>query len=268
MTVITTAPSFTRYIRELWAYRELFLFLAWREILVRYRQTVLGIMWAMIRPIFTMIIFSVIFGRLAKFPSAGIPYPLLVFTALLPWSYFSDTFFYGSNSLIANEQLICKVYFPRMLIPMSYLLCFLVDFTITFFLLLSLSVYYGCLPGVTIIWVPLFFLWNVLFSFSASVLVAALNVRYRDFRHMVPFIIQISLYISPIGFSSTVISPFWRLLYALNPLVGIINGFRWALLGEPLHIMGLLISLMVTVVLFTISFSYFRYEETLFADVI
>lgn len=266
--IITTRRSLPAYFKELLGYGELFVFFTLRELLLRYKQTVLGVGWAVLRPLIMMIIFTVIFSRLVGFSSANAPYPILVLCALLPWQFFSDGFFYASNSLINNENLISKIYFPRIIIPASYIMCSAVDFLFSFLILIFLMVYYGCSFQVTILMAPLFLIWNFIFSLGVSIFIAALNVRYRDFRHIVPFIVQISLYVSPVGFSSSIISYKWRLIFSLNPLVGIIDGFRWACIGEPIYMPGIIISSITTIFFLVVGILYFRKEEDSFADII
>jgi lipopolysaccharide transport system permease protein len=255
---------------ELWNYRELFWFLAWRDILVRYKQTVIGIAWALIRPIVTMIIFTIIFGKLAKFPSDGIPYPLLSFTALLPWQFFSNALTESSNSVVANSNMISKIYFPRLVIPAAAVISGVVEFLLCFFILIALMFWYGVTPTWSIVWLPLFFLLALISAFGIGLWFSALNVEYRDVRHIVPFIVQFGLYISPVGFSSSVVPDKWRLLYSLNPMVSVIDGFRWTLLGgkTPLFVPGLLISSFIVFGILVTGLYYFRKMERTFADII
>ena len=268
VTIITSRRTLMSYVKELPNYGELFIFFTLRELLVRYKQTVLGIGWVVLRPLLMMIIFTVIFSRLVGLSSGIIPYPIFVLSALLPWQFFGDGFFYASNSLINNENLISKIYFPRIVIPASYIMCSVVDFIFSFFILIVLMFYYGCVPSIFILTVPLFLVWNFIFILGVSIFIAALNVKYRDFRHIVPFIVQVSLYVSPVGFSSNLIPYKWRLLYSINPLVGIIDGFRWACTGESFYPLGMIISLFATAVFLFGGFVYFRKEEDGFADVI
>ncbi len=256
--------------KELWLYRELFWFLAWRDILVRYKQTVIGITWAVIRPIMTMIVFTIIFGKLAQLPSDGIPYPLLSFTALLPWQFFSNALSESSNSLVANANMISKIYFPRLIIPASTIISGIVDFLLSFFILIILMFWYGAIPNINVLWLPLFFLLALFLSLGIGLWFSALNVKYRDVRHIVPFLVQIGLYISPVGFSSSVIPTEWKMIYSLNPMVSIIDGFRWSMLGGKtlLNLPGLLISVVVIVVILISGALYFRKIENTFADII
>jgi lipopolysaccharide transport system permease protein len=255
---------------EIWRYRELFCFLAWRDILVRYKQTAIGIAWAVIRPIVTMIIFTVIFGKLAKLPSDGIPYPILTFTALLPWQFFANALSESSSSVVANANMISKIYFPRLIIPGSTVISGLVDFLLSFIILLVLMAWYEVVPTLAVLWLPLFFLLALFSSLGIGLWFSALNVEYRDVRYIVPFLVQFGLYVSPVGFSSSVIPGKWRWLYSLNPMVGVIDGFRWSLLGErvPLYMPGLLLSSLMVLIILISGAYYFRKMERTFADVI
>ena len=217
------------FVKELIRYRELFYFLAWRDILVRYKQTVIGIAWSVIRPFLTMVVFSVIFGRLAKLPSEGVPYPILVFSALLPWQYFANAMQESSNSLIAGANLISKVYFPRVIVPTSSVIVSAVDFLISLALLGLLMLWYGFVPSANIVLMPFFFVLATMAALGMGLWLSALNVKYRDFRYIVPFMVQFGLYVSPVGFSSSVVPDGWRLIYSLNPMVGVIDGFRWCI---------------------------------------
>lgn len=258
------------YWRDLWRYRELFYFLAWRDILVRYKQTTIGIAWSVLRPFLTMIAFTLVFSKLAKLPSDGVPYPILVFAALLPWQFFANSLSEASNSLIDNSNLLTKVYFPRLIVPTSSVIVSMVDFSIALGILALLMLWYGFVPDWRILVLPLFFLLAFLSSFGCSLWLSALNVKYRDFRYVVPFIVQFGLYISPVGFSSAIVPEKWRLLYSLNPMVGVIDGFRWGLLGgkAQIHWNGMLISSFVALVIFFFGLRYFRNMERNFADVI
>ena len=260
-----------QYWKDLWNYRELFYFLAWRDVKVRYKQTVVGIAWAFIRPVLTMIVFSVIFGNLAGLPSEeGIPYPVMVYAALLPWQFFSQSLSESSNSLIGNVSLISKVYMPRLLLPASSLIVNFVDFIISFVIFIFLMVIYRFMPDWKIITLPLFLLIAFIAAYGFSLWFAALNVRYRDFRYIVPFIVQFGLYVSPVGFSSIVVPEQWRLLYSMNPMVGVIDGFRWAILGGDVQIYwpGFILSLILISIIFISGLFYFRSTERTFADVI
>jgi lipopolysaccharide transport system permease protein len=259
------------YWRDLWGHRELFSVLARRDVAVRYKQTVIGAAWALIRPFLTMIVFTIVFGRLAKLPSDGAaPYALMVFAGMLPWTFFSTAVAEASNSLIGNANLIGKVYFPRLIVPAAAVIVALVDFLVSFVLLLALMVWYRFAPGWQILALPAFVLLVFMTSFGLGVWITALNVKYRDFRYVIPFIIQLGLYISPVGFSSSVIPDHWRLLYSLNPMVGIIDGFRWCLLGgqSQLYLPGLWLSLVTTAFFVWLGIRRFRKMEKTFADLI
>jgi lipopolysaccharide transport system permease protein len=259
-----------QYFSDIWRYRELFFFLAWRDILVRYKQTVMGVAWAVIRPLLTMIVLTVIFGRIAHLPSNGIPYPLLVFTAMLPWQFFASSLSESSGSLIANANMISKIYFPRLVIPTSAVVVSFVDFLISFSILAGLMVWYRHVPTWHIFTLPLFILIAFAASLGTGLWMAALNVKYRDFRYVIPFVVQFGLYVSPVGFSSSIIPEKWRLLYSLNPMVGVIDGFRWAVLGtnNAMYAPGFLLSLVIVLALFVSGIWYFRKTENVFADVI
>ena len=269
-TVIEPRKTAKRFWKELWAYRELFYFLAWKDILVRYKQTAIGITWSVIRPLLTMLIFTVIFGEIAKLPSGDVPYPILVYAAMLPWQFFSNTLAESSNSIISNVNMISKIYFPRIIIPTTSMVVSLIDFMISSMILGGLMVWYGFYPDEKVLILPLLLILAILTSLGAGYLIAALNVRYRDFRIIVPFIVQIGLYLSPVGFSSNVVPEKWRLLYSLNPMVGVIDGFRWALLGETTQIYwtGFWISVGLALALFIIGTRFFLRMERSFADVI
>ncbi|MGC8602900.1 MAG: ABC transporter permease, partial [Desulfomonilaceae bacterium] len=220
------------YWADLWRYRELFLILAWRDVAVRYKQTIIGVAWAVIRPFLTMVVFTVIFGQLAKLPSdGGAPYALMVFAGMLPWYLFSSSLGEASNSLISNANLIGKVYFPRLIVPCATVVVALIDFLISFVILVGLMLWYQFLPSWQILLMPLFICLALLASIGPGLWITAINVKYRDFRYVIPFIVQFGLYISPVGFSSSVVPDNWRLLYSLNPMVGVIDGFRWCILG-------------------------------------
>jgi lipopolysaccharide transport system permease protein len=268
--VIEAGRAEGQYWRDLFRYRELFYFLAWRDVLVRYKQTVIGILWAVLRPFLTMTVFVLVFGRIAKLPSEGIPYPILVFAAMLPWQLFSTSLSEGSNSLISNANLISKVYFPRLIVPASAVIVSFVDFAISSVLLALLMVWYQFWPSWHLLALPLFTLLALMASMGAGLWLAALNVQYRDFRYVVPFLVQFGLYLSPVGFSSSVIPEKWRLFYALNPMVGVIDGFRWSVSGgrSALYLPALWISAGVVLFLLVSGVWYFRRMERTFADVI
>lgn len=258
------------YWNDLWRFRELFFFLAWRDILVRYKQTIIGLAWSLIRPFLTMIVFTVIFGRLAKLPSDGVPYPILVYAAMLPWQFFSTSFSEASNSLISNSNMLTKIYFPRLIIPASTVIVNFVDFLISFIILIGLMIWYQFVPSWTILFLPLFLGLAFLTAMGAGLYVAALNVKYRDFRYIVPFVVQFGLYISPVGFSSNIVPEKWRLLYSINPMVGVIDGFRWSILGgdSRIYLPGLMLSIGLIIFLLIFSIWYFRKMEKSFADII
>jgi lipopolysaccharide transport system permease protein len=271
IVVLKSGRAESHYWSDLWAYRELFAILAWRDIAVRYKQTAVGIGWAVVRPFLTMVVFTVIFGRLGKFPSdASVPYPIMVFAGILPWFLFSTILSEASNSLIGNTNLVGKVYFPRIIIPASSVGVALVDFGINFAMLLVLMTWYGFAPSWRIVLLPGFVVLAMLASFGPALLITALNVKYRDFRYIIPFIIQFGLYVTPVGFSSSVVPSQWRLWYSLNPVVGVIDGFRWCLLGgkSELYVPGFLVSLGIVVFFLWFGSVYFRRTERSFADLI
>jgi lipopolysaccharide transport system permease protein len=268
-TLIEPGQGLKHYWRDLWKYRELFYFLAWRDISVRYKQTVIGVAWSVIRPVLTMIVFTVIFSKIAKLPSNGVPYPILVFAAMLPWQFFSNALSESSNSLISNAQMISKVYFPRLAIPVSSVIVSFVDFLISFVILLFLMLWYQFMPSVRILVLPLLVLLAFGAAMGAGLWFASLNVKYRDFRYVVPFVVQFGLYISPVGFSSNLVPEKWRLLYSLNPMVGVIDGFRWAITGTTeIYWPGLALSVGIVTLLLSSGIWYFRKTERTFADVI
>jgi lipopolysaccharide transport system permease protein len=258
------------YWGDLWRYRELFYILAWRDISVRYKQTAIGVIWAILRPFLGMVIFTVVFGRIAKMPSNGIPYPILVFAAMLPWQFFSNALLEASNSLINNTNLVSKVYFPRLIIPAGTVITSLVDLLISAVLLGILMICFSFLPDWRILTLPLFTVLAFLAALGPGLLLAALNVKFRDFRYVVPFIAQFGLFVSPVGFSSDVIPENWRLIYSLNPMVGVIDGFRWAICHgySQMYIPGFMLSMSVIAVFLWLGVWYFRKTEKGFADVI
>lgn len=268
--VIEAGKSEHHYWRDLWRYRELFFFLAWRDILVRYKQTIIGIVWALGRPLLTMLVFTLVFSKLAKLPSEGVPYPILVFAALLPWQFFSSAFSGAGDSLISNAGMISKVYFPRLVIPASAVIVSFVDFLISGVILVGLMIWYGFAPNMRMLTLPLFIMVAFAAAMGAGLWIAALNVKYRDFRIIVPFVVQFGLYISPVGFSSIIVPEQWRLLYSLNPMVGVIDGFRWAILGGSIQLYwpGFLLSLSFVLVMLVTGIIHFRKTEKTFADVI
>jgi lipopolysaccharide transport system permease protein len=256
-----------QYWRDLWRYRELFAFLAWRDLLIRYKQTVVGVMWSLIRPILTMLILTVVFGKLGKMPSGGVPYPILVFCGMLPWQFFSTALSECGNSLVNNSNLISKVYFPRLVVPISSVITSFVDFMISAVFIVVLMMWYRFIPSTTIGFLPFFVVLAFAASLGAGLWIAALMVKYRDFRFIVPFVVQFGLYISPVGFVSSVVPSKYRLIYSLNPMVAVIDGFRWSILGrEQLYWPGFIVSLMPIVVLVLSGFWYFRKTERTFAD--
>ncbi|ERT08228.1 ABC-2 type transporter family protein [Lyngbya aestuarii BL J] len=259
-----------QYWQDLWRYRELFYFLSWRDILVRYKQTIIGIAWALIRPFLAMVVFTVVFGKIAKLPSDGVPYPILVFAAMLPWQFFANSLTNCSNSLIGNANLISKVYFPRLIVPVSAVVVSFVDFLVYGIILLGLMAWYNFIPSWRIITLPLFVLIAVLASVGGGLWFASLNVKYRDFRYVVPFVVQFGQYISPVGFSSTIVPEDLKFFYYLNPLVGVIDGFRWAIIGGETKIywLGFSLSIGLVVLIFATGVWYFRKTERTFADVI
>jgi lipopolysaccharide transport system permease protein len=269
--VIEPGRTEKNYWQDLWRYRELFYILSWRDIKVRYKQTVIGAAWSIIRPLLTMIIFTFVFKRVANMPDPkGAPYPLMVYAGVLPWMFFSGALSEASNSLVGNTNLITKIYFPRMIIPASSIIVSLVDFAISFGLTIVLFIWFRFIPPIQILCLPIFVLMAFMAAFGAGLLVTALNVKYRDFRYVIPFIVQFGLYVSPVGFSSTWvrgrISEPLQLVYSLNPMVGIIDGFRWCIVGEPFLWPGFLVSSLVIVILCVIGIRYFRKTEKSFAD--
>jgi lipopolysaccharide transport system permease protein len=259
------------YWSDLWAYRELFAILAWRDVAVQYKQTAIGVLWAVIRPVLTTLVFTGVFGGLAGLPSDGsAPYPVLVMAGMLPWFLFSTVLGSSSNSLVANANLISKVYFPRLIVPVSSCLVGLVDFAVTLAVLLATMLFYGFLPDWRLVFLPLFVVLALLAALGPALILTSLNVKYRDFRFVVPFIVQFGLYVSPVGFSSSVIPEQWRLLYSLNPVVGVIDGFRWAILaGEAqLDLRAFCLSVAVTGLLLFLGIRTFRSTENSFADLI
>lgn len=269
--VIEAGRTERHYWRDLWRYRELFYFLAWRDILVRYKQTVIGIAWSVIRPLLTMLVFTFVFGRLAKMDDHGdVPYPILVFAGLLPWQFFATALSESSNSLIMNASMISKVYFPRLIVPASSVIVTFVDFLIAVTLMAVLMAFYQFVPSWRIVFIP-FFVSIVFFAaMGAGLWFGALNVRFRDFRYVVPFVVQMGLYISPVGFVTAKVPEQWRWLYSMNPMVGVIDGFRWAILGgdHTIYLPGFMLSILLVAILFVSGVCFFRRVERTFADVI
>ena len=256
-------------LRELWEYRELLYFLVWRDIKVRYKQTALGAAWAILQPVMTMVVFSVFFGRLAKVPSDGIPYPVFAYTALLPWQLFAYALTESANSLVGSQNLIKKVYFPRLVVPIAGVLAGLVDFAIAFVVLLGLMVYYGIRPGPAIVVLPVFVLFAVVTALSVGLWLSALNVEFRDVRYTIPFLTQFWMFATPVAYPSSLVPAKWRALFGLNPMSGVVEGFRWALLGKATNPGPLLwVSIAAVVVLLVGGLAYFRRMEKTFADVV
>jgi lipopolysaccharide transport system permease protein len=256
-------------LKELWAYRELLYFLVWRDVKVRYKQTALGAIWAILQPVFTMVVFSLFFGRLGKIPSDGLPYPLFSFAALVPWTYFSHGLSQASNSLVGSANLIKKVYFPRLSIPIASVASGLIDFALAFLVLLGMMLYYGIFPGVKVIVLPLLLLLTLVTSLGVSLWLSALNVHFRDVRHVIPFLTQLWLFATPIAYPSSLLSEPWRTVYSINPMVGVVEGFRWALLGTdtapgPM----IIVSSLAAVAILVSGVFYFRRLEKTFADVV
>ena len=255
-----------RRLAEIWAYRELLYFLIWRDVKVRYKQTVLGAGWAILRPVMTMMVFTIVFGRLANIPSDGIPYPVFSMAALVPWTYFATALSTGSQSVVANQHVLGKVYFSRLLMPIASVLGPLVDFGIAFLILVALMLWYGIVPGAPLLWLPLLLLLSVLTAAACSIWLSALNVQYRDVRYVVPFVTQLWMFATPVSYSSLLVPEPWRALYALNPIVGVIQGFRWALVGGPSPGVMTIVSAGMVVVTLLTGAAYFRRLEGTFAD--
>lgn len=272
LTEITLQPSkgwVSLNLRDLWEYRELLFFLIWRDIQVRYKQTLLGVAWAILQPVLTMIVFSIFFGRLAGVPSDGVPYPIFVYAALLPWQFFAHALNDSGNSLVANQQLITKVYFPRLLIPVSAVLAGGVDFAVSFVVYLGLMLYFGIIPTLAVLTLPLFLLLALATAFAIGLWLSALNVEYRDIRYTLPFLTQFWFFVTPIAYPSSLVPEEWRLVYGLNPMAGVIEGFRWALLGQVDSVDPMVIvSAVVVTVLLIAGLAYFRRMEKTFADVV
>jgi lipopolysaccharide transport system permease protein len=267
---IESGKAERHYWMDIWRYRELFYILAWRDIAVQYKQTIMGVLWAVIRPLLTMIIFVVIFGKIAKLPSEGIPYPVFVFAAMLPWTFFATAFASAGNSLIGNANLISKVYFPRLIIPAASIIVSVVDFLISFSILIVLMFWYSYFPTWHMLTLPFFLLLGFFAAFGAGLFIASLNVKYRDFKFIIPFVAQLGLYISPVAFSTTLVPEKYQLLYYMNPMVAVIDGFRWAISGgkTAFNLTELAISIVVVILLCIIGVLHFRKTEKTFADVI
>ena len=258
------------YWADLWRHREMLFFLAWRDILVRYKQTVVGVSWVIIRPFLTMMVFTVVFGRIANLPANGLPYPLLVFTGMLPWFFFSSALAECSNSLVGNANLLSKVYFPRLIVPIATILVCAVDYLVSILLLVGMLAWYQHWPDWRILFLPLFSFFTAMLAFGLGLWAAALNVRYRDFRHLIPFVLQLGIYISPVGYATTLIPEKWRPLYWFNPMVGIIDGFRWSVLGQETAVYwpSVGFALLFCVGILWSGVWYFRRFESTFADVL
>ena len=257
------------YLRDFWNYRELFFTLAWRDIVVRYKQTIIGVLWTILRPLATMVIFTVVFGKIAKLPSdAGVPYVLMVFAGMLPWQFISGTITTGCDALVGNAALISKVYFPRMIIPTARIIMSLVELLINAVLFAFLFIWFGYVPSWNIIFLPLFLIMAVLLALGVTYFISSLNVKYRDFQYVVPFLVQLGLYISPIGFSSSVVPEKWRMFYVFNPVVGIVDGVRWCLFNSPLMTEAVICAVIISVLFFLFGIWFFRKVESGFADFI
>jgi len=256
-------------LRELWEYRDLIYFLTWRDVKVRYQQAVLGIAWTVIQPLITMVIFSLIFGKLAKLPSDGLPYPVFTYAGLLPWQLFSGAVLRAGTSLVGNANLLTKVYFPRLIIPISAVTSGVVDFLISFLVLLGLMLFYGIIPKWEISILPFLVIFALAAAFSVGLWLSALNVRYRDVQHIVPFLVQVWMFVSPVAYSTELVPKgIWRIIYALNPMAGVIQGFRWVLLGSRSPDSTIFVSVVIVAILIAAGLYYFRRMEKSFADVV
>jgi len=252
---------------ELWEYRELLGYLAWRDVSIRYKQTAVGALWAVIRPFLTMVVFTVLFGRLAKLPSEGVPYAVLTFVALLPWQFFSTAFGEAANAVVGNGHMVTKIYFPRLVLPLGSIVVGIVDFLVSVVFLFVIMAGYRFAPSARIVFAPLFFLLCVAFTLGLGLWMSALHVRYRDVRHLIPFLTQIGFYVSPVAYSSSLVPAKWRALYSLNPMAAVIDGFRWSILGtQTLYIPGLIASIVVTIAVCAFGIVYFKQTERVFAD--
>jgi lipopolysaccharide transport system permease protein len=256
------------YWRDLWAKRELIYFLAWRDVIVQYKQTMVGILWVLIRPIFTLMVFTLVFGRIAALPSSNVPYPLLVFSGLMPWLFFAAAVMEISNAVQNNAALVGKIYFPRLIITISVLMVCLVDYAVSCLLIVVVALWTGYPPDWRILYLPVLTLWVAALAYGLGLCGAALNVRYRDFRHLIPFALQLGVYVSPVGYSANLVPGKWRWVYSLNPMTGIIDGFRWAILGErfDVYIPGMIFSIVATVVILLVGLYWFRHVERQFVD--
>lgn len=271
-TVIAAGQSSHQYWKDLWRQRELLYYLAWRDLIVRYKQTIIGILWVLLRPLLTLIIFSLVFGKWAALSSSskGFPYPLLVIAGLLPWNFFSSVVLDCSNSVLGNASLIGKVYFPRLIIPLSTLMVSFVDFVVSCLLIIVVEMWTGTMPDIRILSLPILTLWVGALGLGIGVWGAAINVRYRDIRHLIPFLLQVGVFASPVGYSTTIVPARWQFLYSMNPMVGIIDSYRWAILGKSFdaYFPGLTISILITIIILTTGIRYFRKSENKFVDYI
>lgn len=260
-----------RYWKDAWLFRDLLFYLSVRDVLVRYKQTAIGVLWAVVRPFMILVVFSIVFGRLAGLSAeSGVPYPVMVYSGMLAWQFFAQSFTEITNSMVANANMVTKVYFPRILIPASAVLVNLVDLTVSFFVFALVMAWYGFVPSWRIVLLPVFLVFAMILALGAGLILCALNVKYRDFKYLAPFVVQFGLYISPVGFSAAVVPEKWRLLYSLNPMVGIINGCRYAVTGagDPFGFPGIAISAVLTLILFFLGIRFFRTMERGFADTI
>ena len=271
VTVLEPGRSRQNYWRDLWHYRELFAILAWRDASVRFKQTAIGVAWAVLRPFLTMLVFTFVFSRVANLPTVGdAPYPIMVFAGMLPWFLFATILSEGANSLVSNASLISKIYFPRTIVPIASGGVAVIDFLISLVLLFLMMAWYGFMPSWHIVFLPIFILYAVIATLGPTLYIAALNVKYRDFRYVIPFIVQFGMYLSPVGFSSAIVPDQWRFWYSLNPVVSVIDGFRWCLLGgdSVIYLPGLIASLTISLGFLWLGVSYFRKTERTFADLI
>lgn len=268
--LISTSGGTDNFWGDLWRYRELFAFLTWRDILARYKQTTVGVAWSLLRPLVTMVAFTLVFSRLAGLSAGDTPYPLMVYSALLPWQFFAVSLTESGLSLVNNSQLVTKVYFPRLIVPISSMAVGLVDFLVSLMVYVALMLFYRSVPDWRIVTLPLFLLLAIAATLGLGFWFSALTVKYRDFRHILPFLMQVGLYVSPVGFRSEVVPEEWRLAYSLNPMVGVIDGFRWAVLGgkTTLYLPGIGLSVALTLLILWGGLRYFRRTEQIFADVI
>jgi len=257
------------HLREVWRYRELLYFLAWRDIMVRYKQTVIGAAWAILQPFLTMVVFSILFGRLLSVPSEGVPYPVFSYAALLPWNFFAGALTRSGNSLVSDANLISKVYFPRLILPLSAVLSLILDFAIAFVILLVMMFFYHIVPGIAVLTLPLFLVLALMTALACGVLLSAVNIKYRDVAYVIPFLTQFWLFVTPVAYPSTIIPEPWRVFYGLNPMAGVVEGFRWALLGQENPAWDLIsVSVLVVLALLISGLFYFRRMEHEFADVV